>query len=94
MPRHFRALLQVTYLGGTLSPGDRAALARALGDGYVVSVTPEVFDVVTVAARLAGTDALDAANSLDRAVDRALFTIGLLDRFDISGKALSVRLHL
>jgi len=87
-------MVRVTYLGGTLVAGDRSALAHALGDNCTFTVSPEVFDVVTVTASMEGGTALEALSSLDRAVDRALHYIGLIDHFDVSGKTLTVHPYL
>lgn len=91
MARRFRATVRVTYLGGTLVAGDRSALARALGDNCTFTVSPEVFDVITVTAEVDGGTALEALASLERRIDRALHYIGLMEHFDISGKSLTVQ---
>jgi hypothetical protein len=93
--REYRALIEITYTGGTLPADTRDALtsatSAAMGDvpmEFTVSADP--YSVLTISARLRGTDPLAAIARLDAALDRSLMATDLFEEFDVSGRVLSV----
>lgn len=93
--REYETLIEVAYTVGRIDEDVRGRLATALHttlrDNVVdisVSISTDAFNVVTVSATLRETSPLAAITKLDRALDESLSNTGLLEEFDITGKAL------
>ena len=89
--RRYYAVVDVTYLGGTLPDDAYAALVTAVnvptGGDVACTVSHNDYDVVTFRTETA-VKALEALNGLCVSVEEALTRTGLFEEFDVSGMVM------
>jgi hypothetical protein len=95
--RRYRALVEIMYAGGSLPPETYEQLTgavRAVIEPHAIelsfSVSADPYSVLTVEAILAGGNPLEVISRLDHAVDQSLWTSGLFQEFDFSGRLLRI----
>jgi hypothetical protein len=95
--RQYCALIEITYTGGNLPSDTREALAAAMSaamgnaaSDLSFTVSSHPYNVVTLRARLRGTDPRTAITRLDASLDQSLMATGLFEEFDVSGRVLRV----
>jgi hypothetical protein len=95
--RTYKARVEVTYLGGSLSDDSVDALTVAVSDALgdtakeiSLGITTKHYDKVALSAIVRGGNSLEAITLLDGTLDDAIFRTGLFEQFDVSGKQLEV----